>query len=89
MFPLLDQQHIQMDLVIGRIYFIVSCTVIYQLQVNYLTLNVLSLSSSRGRPGLFSPKERAKWDAWKAVEGLLCSFFLLNLMYIFIKQVPL
>ncbi|KAA8523302.1 hypothetical protein F0562_009725 [Nyssa sinensis] len=21
------------------------------------------------RPGLFSPKERAKWDAWKAVEG--------------------
>ncbi|XP_077234636.1 acyl-CoA-binding domain-containing protein 1-like [Tasmannia lanceolata] len=22
-----------------------------------------------GRPGIFSPKERAKWDAWKAVEG--------------------
>ncbi|KAM0934070.1 putative acyl-CoA-binding protein, ACBP [Dioscorea sansibarensis] len=22
-----------------------------------------------GRPGLFSPKDRAKWDAWKAVEG--------------------
>ncbi|KAL6331264.1 hypothetical protein AAG906_009692 [Vitis piasezkii] len=21
------------------------------------------------RPGIFSPKERAKWDAWKAVEG--------------------
>ncbi|KAK2975972.1 hypothetical protein RJ640_013003 [Escallonia rubra] len=21
------------------------------------------------RPGLFSPKERAKWDSWKAVEG--------------------
>uniref|UniRef100_A0A0D9X4Q1 ACB domain-containing protein n=1 Tax=Leersia perrieri TaxID=77586 RepID=A0A0D9X4Q1_9ORYZ len=21
------------------------------------------------RPGMFSPKERAKWDAWKAVEG--------------------
>ncbi|KAK6941338.1 Acyl-CoA-binding protein, ACBP [Dillenia turbinata] len=22
------------------------------------------------RPGIFSPKERAKWDAWKAVEVL-------------------
>ncbi|XP_030448576.1 acyl-CoA-binding protein-like [Syzygium oleosum] len=22
-----------------------------------------------GRPGFFSPTERAKWDAWKAVEG--------------------
>lgn len=22
-----------------------------------------------GRPGMFSMKERAKWDAWKAVEG--------------------
>ncbi|XP_021305947.1 acyl-CoA-binding protein isoform X1 [Sorghum bicolor] len=22
-----------------------------------------------GRPGIFSLKERAKWDAWKAVEG--------------------
>nr|O22643.1 RecName: Full=Acyl-CoA-binding protein; Short=ACBP [Fritillaria agrestis]AAB86851.1 acyl-CoA-binding protein [Fritillaria agrestis] len=22
-----------------------------------------------GRPGMFSPRERAKWDAWKAVEG--------------------
>ncbi|XP_020526208.1 acyl-CoA-binding protein isoform X1 [Amborella trichopoda] len=22
-----------------------------------------------GRPGIFSPKERAKWDAWKAVDG--------------------
>ncbi|KAK9274845.1 hypothetical protein L1049_022099 [Liquidambar formosana] len=21
------------------------------------------------RPGMFSPKERAKWDAWKTVEG--------------------
>lgn len=21
------------------------------------------------RPGIFSPRERAKWDAWKAVEG--------------------
>ncbi|XP_024931968.1 acyl-CoA-binding domain-containing protein 1 isoform X2 [Ziziphus jujuba] len=21
------------------------------------------------RPGIFSPKERAKWDAWKSVEG--------------------
>ncbi|KAL1204947.1 Acyl-CoA-binding domain-containing protein 6 [Cardamine amara subsp. amara] len=21
------------------------------------------------RPGMFSPKERAKWDAWKAVEA--------------------
>ncbi|XP_030530104.2 acyl-CoA-binding domain-containing protein 3-like [Rhodamnia argentea] len=21
------------------------------------------------RPGLFSPADRAKWDAWKAVEG--------------------
>ncbi|XP_011625305.1 acyl-CoA-binding protein isoform X2 [Amborella trichopoda] len=21
------------------------------------------------RPGIFSPKERAKWDAWKAVDG--------------------
>lgn len=21
------------------------------------------------RPGMFSPKERAKWDAWKSVEG--------------------
>ncbi|OEL16727.1 Acyl-CoA-binding protein, partial [Dichanthelium oligosanthes] len=21
------------------------------------------------RPGVFSPRERAKWDAWKAVEG--------------------
>lgn len=22
-----------------------------------------------GRPGFFSPMERAKWDAWKAVES--------------------
>ncbi|XP_039141502.1 acyl-CoA-binding protein-like [Dioscorea cayenensis subsp. rotundata] len=26
-------------------------------------------SVNTSRPGLFSPKERAKWDAWKAVEG--------------------
>ena len=24
-----------------------------------------------GRPGFFDPKGKAKWDAWKAVEGLL------------------
>ncbi|XP_038704545.1 acyl-CoA-binding protein-like [Tripterygium wilfordii] len=22
-----------------------------------------------GRPGMFSPKDRAKWDAWKAAEA--------------------
>lgn len=22
------------------------------------------------RPGMLSPTERAKWDAWKAVEGI-------------------
>nr|XP_011460574.1 PREDICTED: acyl-CoA-binding protein-like isoform X1 [Fragaria vesca subsp. vesca] len=26
-------------------------------------------SVSTNRPGFFSPTERAKWDAWKAVEG--------------------
>lgn len=31
-----------------------------------------------GRPGLFSPRERAKWDAWKAVEGMEASLQLNN-----------
>ena len=26
-------------------------------------------NKNAGRPGMFSPKDRAKWDAWKAVEG--------------------
>ncbi|CAI0387494.1 unnamed protein product [Linum tenue] len=26
-------------------------------------------SVNTNRPGMFSPTERAKWDAWKAVEG--------------------
>ncbi|KAB2618331.1 acyl-CoA-binding protein-like [Pyrus ussuriensis x Pyrus communis] len=26
-------------------------------------------SVNTNRPGFFSPTERAKWDAWKAVEG--------------------
>lgn len=23
-----------------------------------------------GRPGMFNMRDRAKWDAWKAVEGM-------------------
>ncbi|KAK1550123.1 hypothetical protein Q3G72_014172 [Acer saccharum] len=42
--------------------------------VDKLILYALYKQASLGtvntnRPGIFSPTERAKWDAWKAVEG--------------------
>ncbi|KAK4786636.1 hypothetical protein SAY86_010469 [Trapa natans] len=39
--------------------------------IPYFVLHLLwdSLVGSAGRPGMFNMKDRAKWDAWKAVEG--------------------
>lgn len=36
---------------------------------NFCNVNNCFFFFGKGRPGMFSPKERAKWDAWKAVEG--------------------
>lgn len=30
----------------------------------------LTLFLIAGRPGIFNMRDRAKWDAWKAVEGI-------------------
>jgi hypothetical protein len=38
--------------------------------------------SSAARPGIFSMRERAKWDAWKAVEGSYLTYLIHTLQFI-------
>lgn len=38
-----------------------------ELYANFKQANVGDCTTSR--PGMFSPKERAKWDAWNGVKG--------------------
>ncbi|KAJ0970897.1 hypothetical protein J5N97_018856 [Dioscorea zingiberensis] len=37
--------------------------------VNTSMFNISLVVWNLGRPGMFNPRDRAKWDAWKAVEG--------------------
>lgn len=40
---------------------------------NVVLFYIKSCSSTyfEGRPGMFNMRDRAKWDAWKAVEGIM------------------
>ncbi|XP_058068862.1 uncharacterized protein LOC131218198 [Magnolia sinica] len=37
-------------------------------------------AANTSRPGMFSPKDRAKWDVWKAVEGVKMITMVLSLL---------
>lgn len=37
-----------------------------------------------GRPGIFNMRDRAKWDAWKAVEGIVQTYICRSVYILFV-----
>ena len=52
-----------------------------------LFIDSYCLWQSAGRPGIFNMRDRAKWDAWKAVEGIGLKFMVVGYWFIFFDTI--